>query len=297
MEKVSAVILNWNNYEDTTNCLNSLKSVSYPNLDIIVVDNGSTDGSAESLKDDFPDVELIQLGENRGFGGGMNIGIEQALSNGSEYIWVLNNDVIIEQNSVLKELVDSLKKDASIGVVSPVIYSYPDTEEIWFWKGSIDWNTGEGYHPTPPDHVPKKNIQNDYVPLCCALFPAEIFSDVGFLPEKYFLYYEDVDYSVQLAESGYDLVTLTDTTIFHKRGGSSGNRLGPISSYYLARNQRILIREFNEKMSPFHLLWYFKVILKETTLRIYNWRIDGLFSLYRGITDGLRNKTGKGPYP
>lgn len=107
---VYIIILNWNGWQDTVECVVSCLNLRHDNCRILIVDNGSTDGSETFLRKRFPDTELIQTGENRGFAGGNNIGISHAMANGADYVWLLNNDTIVDPDS-LSELIRVAKKN------------------------------------------------------------------------------------------------------------------------------------------------------------------------------------------
>ncbi|ELY63476.1 glycosyltransferase family 2 protein [Natrinema versiforme] len=295
-ETVVAVILNWNNYDDTSSCIECLLSIGYAELDILVVDNGSTDKSDQKIESEYPMVTVSRTNKNLGFAGGMNAGIQIALQQDPAYIWLLNNDVVIKDSKILDKLTSKLDNNITIGAVSPLIKSYPKTNDIWFWKGYIDWNSGKAHHQNPPI-INQKEISNEYLPICCALFPSEIFEEVGLLPEIYFLYYEDVDYCTRIRNNEYKLITDTDSVVYHKRGGSTGDRHSRTSTYYNTRNQLLFIQEFKDRISPLYPLWYMKDLVWESTLRLYNKRYKSLHSLYQGAVDGLRQVKGKGPYP
>ncbi len=129
--KVFIVILNWNGIADTLECLASVKKLDYPSCRTIVVDNGSDDGSPERLKAECPDIALIEHRANLGFTGGANAGIRYALAHGADYVWLLNNDSIVEPNS-LSALVAAAKSDEAMGLVSPLIYDLSDERRLLF---------------------------------------------------------------------------------------------------------------------------------------------------------------------
>src|SRR4030042_5743937 len=140
--KVSVVIVNWNNFNDTAACVESLKKVTYPNREIIVVDNGSQGDDVNLLRQGFGDsIRLIANGKNRGFAGGCNIGIRDALSRGAEYFALLNNDTVVAPD-FLEAVVRVAESDKKVGVAGGKIYCYELPEVIWFAGGVIDYRTG-----------------------------------------------------------------------------------------------------------------------------------------------------------
>ena len=121
--KVSIIILNWNNYEDTKECLLSLDKITYPNYEVIVVDNGSIDGSTLKIQKEFPQHKYIYNNDNLGFTEGNNIGMEYAMKKGTDFVLVLNNDITVE-NGFLESLVDIALKNPDAGIVGPAVYFY-----------------------------------------------------------------------------------------------------------------------------------------------------------------------------
>lgn len=295
---VAAVVLNWNNYADTHACVESLRSLD-PGVDtIVVVDNGSTDGSGERLDEEFPEVEVRFTGENLGFAGGMNDGIDAALDD-AEFVWLLNNDVVFLEEDVLTSLCGTLDRDDVAGV-SPLIRKYPETDDIWFWRGFVDWDRGYAAHDPPGAFDAQEvgeYVSNNYIPCCAFLVRASLVEERGGLPTDYFLYYEDVDFCTRLRDDDYQLLTVTDAAVHHRVSASSGSDTGPIPAYYLARNRILFAREFDEKVSDAFYQWYTLGILDRLKWYVMCREWESVTALLRGVADGLRGRTGKGPYP
>lgn len=294
---VSAVMINWNDYDDTSCILQQLSEIDFENLNTIVVDNGSSDDSANKIEAEYPETTLLRNPENIGFAGGMNRGIRESLERGSDYVWLLNTDLMIEDENILQQLVEVLQDDPSIGGITPLIRNYPNTDEIWFWKGRIDWRGGKGYTVGNPPSLEADLVANDYIPFCCALFPASIFREIGLIPETYFIYYEDVDYSSMITAEGYLLLTHMDVEIHHEQGGAAGHRLGPLSSYYDSRNRLLFCKKFDHRVGRWYPIRYAIDAVREILLRTYFRRFDGIYAFFRGVIDGVRRREGKGPYP
>jgi GT2 family glycosyltransferase len=296
---VAAVVLNWNNYDDTRACLESLRSLTPGVERTVVVDNGSTDGSGDRIAEEFPDVELCFTGENLGFGGGMNAGIEHATDDDVEYLWLLNNDVLFPEKGVLSELCAVLDRKPDVAGVSPLIREYPETDDVWFWRGFIDWDCANAAHDPPEAYGQETDrlVSNDYITSCAFLVRASLAERVGGLPTEYFLYYEDVDFCVRLRDEGYRLLTVTDTVVHHRVSASTGTVKGPLPAYYLARNRIRFARKFDDKVGdtfyPGYALWVLTRLKWYFTSREY----ESTVALLRGAVDGLRGYTGEGLYP
>ena len=218
--KVSIIILNWNGLEDTVECLESLKDIDYPNYEIIVVDNGSTDGSCDFLKANFPYVRLIENNENLGFAEGNNCGIRQA---SGKYVLLLNNDVVVDRY-FLKELVNVAESDPAIGAVGAVAYYYDDPQRIWQAAGMISWNRGRirivGRNEVDEGQF-NEVTEVDYVPGCSMLVRRELFERVGYLDPKYFVYYDETDWCIRAQRAGYRVLYAPRAKVWHKVSASS----------------------------------------------------------------------------
>ncbi|ACV12305.1 glycosyl transferase family 2 [Halorhabdus utahensis DSM 12940] len=289
----AVVLINWNNFEDTSECLDSLQKSTYENIQIIVVDNGSTDNSLSRLQSKFENVKYVSLDENEGFPAANNAGIEFALENGAEYVFLLNNDTIVpEEDDVLKNLVTYMETNEQVGIVSPLVTYYPETHLVWFSEGSIDWITGKIQHTNMGKSKQSCNLQmyicNDCIPGCAMMIRSELFDRVGLLDPSYFLRFSDTEFSLRALNSGYDLVTDTSVEIFHKASSSSGSKFD--LSYYQSRNRWHLIRDYFPKIS---LLFYFWWLIKATANRGLHRDFSAITDLFWGAKDGILGRKGK----
>lgn len=295
--KVVSSILNWNNYEDTAACLESLRDLSYPSHEILVVDNGSTDGSGDRLSREFPDVTVVKSDENLGFAGGHTLAIEEALETGADYVWVLNNDVLVSSSDLLDELVARFRADTSLGALSPLVRRYPNTDAVWFSQGRVEAKAGAAWHTNDASFGEGLVRDTEYIPFCATLFPTEVFEEVGPLPDDYFLYLEDADFCRRLLESGYDLAVDTDVEIHHKGSASSGGKVSPTSLYYIARNRWLFARRWADGITPTFVRNYLRWLTLQAVRCVYHNRPAGFSALVRGTRDGWYGTTGQGPYP
>ncbi len=230
---VYIIIINWNNFSDTVDCLKSLSQITYSNYRIVVVDNGSTDDSVKELKSAFPQLNLIETKENLGFSGGNNLGIKFAFENRAEYVLLLNNDTVVSPD-FLSQLVQQLDLDSTYGIVGPVIYHEQERQKIWWAGGSLDfWLNFHAVTTTPQSDVTDLNFQTG----CCCLIRKEVVNKVGLLDEKYFLYYEDADYGARVRGIGYKIGLVRDSKIWHKVSSTTKGELSPVNEYYYVRNK------------------------------------------------------------
>jgi len=255
---VFVIVLNWNGQDDTLECLRSLQKLNYSNFEILVVDNGSTDGSEEVIRSSFPSVRVIQTGRNLGYGGGNNVGIRFALSHGADYIWLLNNDTTVAPQA-LTSLVETAKADPKIAFVGSKIYFYDRPDVIWCVGGTIDLAAG-GCTDHPGMHQEDKGQFNKisdvgYVSGCSLLADRAAIKAIGLLPEEYFLYFEETDWNLAAQRKGYRTVLAPASHVWHKYEESGDYKDRFI--YYSFRNRIHIVRKF----APRHILKAIKVNL------------------------------------
>ena len=276
--RVFIIILNWNNWPDVLECLESLKDNDYPNYQVVIVDNGS-DQKPQVLNQD---IKIIYNEKNLGFSGGNNVGIKYALENNADYVLLLNDDTIVSQD-FLSKLVEVAENNNKIGIIGPKIYFYnndvilsqqaKDLNEIdssalpqndreskgklWSAGGKINWlyNKGEmiGYDEEDKGQYDLPKVQEtEFLTGCCVLVKKQAIEKIGLMPEEYFLYYEDTDWSLKARENGFKCVFVPDAKIWHK--GSQSSISGSSSYiYYHIRNGLIIA----QKYAP----WYIKPII------------------------------------
>ena len=210
------IVLNFNNWADTNKCLESLRVLDYPNCQILVVDNGSSDRPPCDLTGRFPAVELLNNTENLGFAGGNNRGIRHALRLGAEYVWLLNNDTRVQPLS-LRAMVETAEKDARVGAVGSILLNGTGKLRVEAWGGGeVSLLTGL------PSHLQGKSSGRlDYLCGASLLLRRDALEDVGMLDEKFFLYWEDADLCFRLRARGWKLAVAETAWIIHKSSGSS----------------------------------------------------------------------------
>ena len=243
--QVSIIVLNWNNYQDTKECLESLRKSTYPNCKIIVTDNGSTDKSGERLKKEFPQYTFIYNDSNLGFAEGNNVGIRYALKRGADYVLLLNNDTIVDPG-FLEPLVGIAEADDQIGVVGPMIYFYDKPKVIQSIGARI--NLLKGSHPLigireVDEGQYDEPMEVDYVSGAALLAKRQVIEDVGLLDPEYFLYSEEVDWCYRAAKAGYKIMAVPKSKIWHKVSSSTGGTKSPFVAYYLTRNRILFMRK------------------------------------------------------
>lgn len=244
LPRVVVIVLNWNGSADTLCCLESLEKVTYPGCEVLVVDNGSTDESVAILRRAFPHVNLIETGQNLGFVGGNNVGLEYARGSGAEYALLLNNDTEVAPD-FLDHLVAAAESDGQVGITGPSIYYFDEPDTFWSAGGSIDWKKGvtsmiginqieQGQYGTQPHLV-------DFVTGCALLIKMDVVNKVGMLDPRFFLYYEETEWCVRVRNAGYDILHVPASKIWHKISPVA-REASPMVHYYMTRNRLLFLK-------------------------------------------------------
>jgi len=237
---VSVISVNFNNPEVTGEMFESLRHITYPNIEIIIVDNGSVKGNIDQLKVQFPEIILIKSNKNLGFAGGNNLGILQSKG---EFILLLNNDTVVDAG-FLEPLVNKFLSDPTIGMVSPKIYFYhtPDllqytgvSEINKFTTRSIGW----GFKVKDKGQFEFDN-QTSFAHGAAMLVSRKAIKKVGLMAEIYFLYYEEMDWGKRLRDAGYKIFYVHNSIVYHKESVTTGKD-SPLKTYYLNRARIIYI--------------------------------------------------------
>ncbi len=298
--KVSIVILNWNGKKDTIPCIESLYRITYSNHDIIIADNGSTDGSCEEIHEKFLDITLIKNKENLGFTGGNNIGINYALKHGADYVLLLNNDTLVEPN-FLSELVNvaELKK---AGIVGPRIYYYSLPYILWSAGGSFipligkARTRGINQVDSPKYNVLKKVF---WLTGCAILVKKEVFEKIGVLEELYFSNYEDLDFCYKARKAGYSIWYVPSSVIYHKVAQDWGGLDNPLYIYYQIRNNLLFIkRNIPQPYALFSYLFLLFVSIGRRSGKLFFKReTKKVKYIYFALYDFFNNNYGKTNLP
>ena len=255
--KVSVIVLNWNGKKTTAECLKSLEQLDYPNYEVIVVDNASTDGSQTFLKKHFQNIILIENRRNIGFGGGLNVGIREAIERGAEYVLCLNNDVIVDKN-ILGELVKVGELSIKIGGLCPMEYRYDEPDRINCAGGIIRFFGSKIFGHGEMDNGQFNKIrETGLLSGPAMMLKVKAVLDVGLFDEEYFFGPEDQDMALRLVKKGYKLFFVPNAKVWHKRRGATGGRITPLTAYFHIRNSLLFIRKNAKKFVFFLSLLYF----------------------------------------
>ncbi len=293
--KVGIVVLNWNGLADTTKCLESLKDLNYPNCEILVVDNGSTDGSGDEIRRKFPYINMIENKQNLGFAEGNNVGIQYFFDKDFNYFLLLNNDTVVDKE-LLKYMVEFAESDKKIGMVGPKIYYMDIPNKIWFAGGGINYLIGRVYHfgKNRIDHGQfDRENDVDFLTGCALLVKKEVIERVGFLDPQYFNFNEDADWCIRAKAAGYRLVYVPKSKIWHRLAVSMGGRFSPFHIYYRIRNNLLLVTKNKFPITAYiYPLIYYPLQILIWTLLTFN--IKGFQAAVAGIIDFFNGNLGRG---
>jgi GT2 family glycosyltransferase len=297
--KIGVVILNWNNVSDTIQCVLSVDGQTYKQHELIIVDNGSDNDSVSRLHQRFPDRTIISTGSNLGYAGGNNIGIRYLLNRDIDAILILNNDVVL-MHTALQELVNTLNQNDAIKIVSPVTISFENPPKVI--ESGARFNPHNGYQnrlyqgAAPEDLEELAPFDVDIAPGCAFLAHRDLFWKVGFLPEHYFLYFEETDWCLDVKRSGYRVVCQPKALVKHKNASILGSD-SPLVTYYLTRNQFYFYQKHLMR-SVLHQMIAFSIIreIKRFVVDLFSGRTHNAFARSLGVFDFFRGKTGIYPW-
>ena len=300
---VAIILLNWNGYQDTYECLKSLETLTYPHFHVFLVDNDSSDDSFTRLKEDQASgkfnvgLTCIQSGGNLGCAGGNNVGIKKAYEQGFDYYWMLNNDTYVDPEA-LSTLVEVIDGDQKVGIVGSKIY-YADTKLLWFAGGSVNSYIGTSKmigidEEDKGQYDEMKEV--DFIVGCSMLFRKEVIEYIGYLEEDYFIYYEDTDWNIRAKKAGWKIIYVPSSIIYHKESSSTkSSDLSPYYAYYLIRNGYLMVSRINANYKWIAFMYLFIRILKFHILYVLksNNKLRRSSMILKGAFHALTDKRGQ----
>ena len=300
---VAIILLNWNNYQDTYECLKTLETLTYPHFHVFLVDNDSSDDSFTRLKEDQASgkfnvgLTCIQSGGNLGCAGGNNVGIKKAYEQGFDYYWMLNNDTYVDPEA-LSTLVEVIDAEQKVGIVGSKIY-YADTKLLWFAGGSVNSYIGTSKmigidEEDKGQYDEMKEV--DFIVGCSMLFRKEVIEYIGYLEEDYFIYYEDTDWNIRAKKAGWKIIYVPSSIIYHKESSSTkSSDLSPYYAYYLIRNGYLMVSRINANYKWIAFMYLFIRILKFHILYVLksNNKLRRSSMILKGAFHALTDKRGQ----
>lgn len=242
--QVCVIVLTWNQHELTLDCLDSLSALDYPadRIQVIVVDNGSTDGTVGAIYERYASVIVLENGENLGFAEGNNVGIRQALKGNADYIMLLNNDTAVDP-SMLNELLAVIEADPGVGIVGPKMLYFDEPDRIWCAGNKFDWHSGEsvrlqaeepdlGAETPATEELPR---EADFITACAICLRRQVIEEIGLLDPRFFIYYEETDWCMRARAAGWKILYVPRARMWHKVSAAMGTT-SPATAYYMSRN-------------------------------------------------------------
>lgn len=297
-KSVAIILINWNSFSLTHNCIESIEHSGETNFDIILVDNASDDGSGKKLKELHPQIILLDSSENKGFAGGNNIGMNWSIDQGYTYSFLLNNDTVVAE-FFLSPLIKFLEENPNAGAVQSKIYFLHNKDLIW--NAGVQYHqwfcsfTTDGYNELDKGQYDQtKKI--DSITGCAFFVRNSILEQTGLFDENLFMYYEDADLSFRIKNRGYFLQYLPASTIYHIAGMSSKETektktgfLHPRVHYFNSRNRIWFIKKYTKWYAwPTVLLYHIVNYLILMGYFISRNRFEKLRFTFKGIVDGLK---------
>jgi hypothetical protein len=293
--RCTVIVLNFNGEKLLPACLDSLIRQNGEPIDIVVVDNASTDGSAALVAQHYPSVRFLALDKNYGFTGANNAALRDALVRGSEFALLLNNDTFADPD-FFSQLLAVMDSDANIAVVCPKIFFAHQPDTLWYAGGDFSLWTGVTRHRGWKQ--PDKNQFDEASDItqatgCAMLVRASAMREVGLLDERFWIYAEDLDWSVRFSKCGYRLVFAPKARLWHIDGATNVRVLGKGSEerrqFLSTRNMVFIARKHvSWWQMPTHTLGFaLRHVVFFTALRLWRRDFRALFAIYRGIGEGL----------
>jgi GT2 family glycosyltransferase len=240
---VAVVILNTNRRSDTLECLQSLSSNRYEPLSVFVIDNSSTDGSVEAIQKSFPEVQVINLAQNKGYAGNNNVGIDLAIKKAFDWILVLNEDTLMAPDFI-EQLVFAGDTNSEIGVVGPLVYHNDEPEVIQSAGALMDknWRSYHIGHNEKDIHQYSAQRFVDWISGCAIMFRRELLEQVGGFDERFFYYNEEVELCFRARKAGWKVLFVPQAKLWHK-GVQRNYKPNPYVTYYSVRNQLLFLKK------------------------------------------------------
>ncbi len=291
--KVCAVVVNWNGREYIEPCLETLVASDYAPLEVLVVDNASTDGSPEFVRESFPSVGLLLNDRNEGYAAGANAGVKAALDGGADYVLLLNNDVELAPDAVAR-LVETAREHPGAAFVGPKIYYHEPPDVIWSLGGAVSYWSGNIRHIAirRRDDGRYEGVREvDYVTGASILCASAALRRIGLMDEAYYMYNEDTDWCARAKRHGYSVLVEPRAKVWHKVSMSSG---GGLTQYKVYHRLRSTLRFFSLYAKPYQWLGILPATLWRAAIfvatQIFTGKPGNAAAVVRGAFDSARGK-------
>ena len=292
---VHVVIVNWNGWRDTAECLLSCLRLRGVRSVPVVVDNGSTDGSVGRLRGLFPDLRVIGNETNLGFAAACNVGIRAAIEAGAEFVWLLNNDTVVDPDA-LAELVHALRSRPAAAFAGSKIYYAAQPDVLWFAGGELPFIGSEPcHHGLDETDVGRHDEVTScgFITGCSLLVRTSAIAAIGLMPEAYFVYWEDVDWNERAADAGFQRLYVPASRVWHNVSASSNGPSGcrdPLVDRYCMRNAILFYRWHRPLGLPVAVL---RGMLRTLKILLRHRQPRRSQAAFLGLIDGVLGRTGR----
>ncbi|MEZ5317451.1 MAG: glycosyltransferase family 2 protein [Vicinamibacterales bacterium] len=291
---VVCVVLNSSRRDDTLECLASMAAGGYPRVRTIVLDCQSTDGSVAAVRAAHPEVEVVELAENRGYAGNNNVGIARALAIGADWVFVLNEDTVLAPGC-LARLMDVAEADPRTGIVGPTVFHHDEPTVIQSAGGGLGrWWTGFHYGKDEPDRGQFTTPRAvDWISGCAILVRRGVIEAVGSIDERFFIYWEETEWCLRAGRAGWRIVHVPAAVVWHK-GVSRDYRPKPGVTYYSTRNRLLMLATHRAPIGAWLVAWaqILRTLLSWTVRPKWRGKRAHRDAMWRGVSDFLHRRLG-----
>lgn len=294
---VYVVILNNNRRDDTLACLDSVYRSDYQNFRVIMLDNGSTDGSVDVVRASYSDVQIVLLTANSGYAGNNNVGIKLALEQGAEWVLVLNDDTVLDP-ACLSTMIRIATEDPTIGVAGPMVYHFDEPDVIQSAGGILGkyWQS---------DHLGKNELDQgqyssphvvEWISGCAILVRRIAIEQAGMLDEDYFLYWEETEWCVRISRKGWKIIQVPKAHLWHK-GVKRNYEPKPFFMYYGTRNHLLTLKKHKAPLRARVFTWFqiIRTIVSWSIKPKWHHKHEYRNAMWKGALDYLRHRSGPMP--
>lgn len=295
-----AIVLSWNGREDTLRCLDSLAAIEHSDLGVVCVDNASTDGSAQAVRERFPQVVLIEAGANLGYSGGNNLGVRHALDNGARWIVLVNNDA-----TVAPDVIDGFEQAArtvpDAGMLAGKVYFADRPQTIWFAGQRVSELLGYSGRPRGYGRADGPRYgrvgPTDRASGALVAVSREMIEAVGPLDDALFAYVEDVDWSLRARSAGFKVVFAPGARAWHRVSASTGGEAASTQSLYYSVRNTVTVLERHRPLGPAGSLLRRSMIVATFAMRALTRsnRREALAAVRAGFDDARHGRLGPRP--
>jgi GT2 family glycosyltransferase len=297
LPRLFVIVLNNSRKDDVLACLASLFQNDYKNLRVILVDNVSKDDSVEAIRREFPQVQLIPLTTNFGYAGNNNIGIQAALDQGADWIFILNDDTVLDP-SCLSLLIETSERDPAIGIAGPLVYHFDAPKVIQSAGGMLGkyWQSAHLGKDELDCGQFKSARPVQWISGCAILVRRAVIEQVGMLDPNYFLYWEETEWCIRASHAGWKIMHIPQARLWHK-GASSMQRPKPYVTYYTTRNQLFTLAKHEAPLRVwiFTLLRLFRILASWTLKPHWRPMREHRDAMWMGLVNFLQGRSGPMP--